>query len=519
MSGQIIPSHRSGAAASIGIASARGGHGPAVNVSPSVCRTARVGQNASASSASSATPRLVALRLRRRCHGVAEGVAMIWVQARERPSAPPEAPPCGRRTRRGPGVRRPSRAAAPRPRWAARVISTAVVSRRRPLIARLPHPTGPRRDIGGARLAWGQPVAAPPAATTELERASLALAPDAPANHGALPLWMCGDRRIGWRRRGAISGLRLDTTAVEIRGAPPRPWRCRLARVYGLLAPCAVPPTTRWSPHGGAAGPLGGLDPDHRRRPRPPRDIVGGAGEATSRGVALLRARRHRRLPGPRRRPADARETFLRTCPTRALPRCDRAAAPLDERYAFDHESDANLTVCADPATLAGSAAHLIVDAATEAVRDRWTIPLLSGRRKKPRGATYGAPRAPGFSERVRWDRTWIFFGESAPCRRSSRIELPDGARSAAVAESPPGEARSSGMRAEQAAPNRGRRVRGRDRRGHGTKAGDFRASTWCAGPGHRRSHRVACSRLARAPRGFSTVAAVHVAAAQSRSG
>jgi len=73
--------------------------------------------------------------------------------------------------------------------------------------------------------------------------------------------------------------------------------------------------------------------------------------------------------------------------------------------------SDANLTVCADPATLAESAAHLIVDAATEAVRDRGRFLFCLAGGETPR-ATYACLALPAFSERIPWDRTWIFFGD-----------------------------------------------------------------------------------------------------------
>jgi 6-phosphogluconolactonase len=73
--------------------------------------------------------------------------------------------------------------------------------------------------------------------------------------------------------------------------------------------------------------------------------------------------------------------------------------------------SDANLTVCADPATLAETAAHLIVDAATAAVRERGRFLFCLAGGETPR-ETYKHLALPAFSERVRWDRTWIFFGD-----------------------------------------------------------------------------------------------------------
>ena len=120
----------------------------------------------------------------------------------------------------------------------------------------------------------------------ELEAALAALAPDA---HGltALP-HLAGERSPGWRsgRRGAISGLRLDTTAVEITRAALEAVALRLAMVYGLLAPCASADHTVVA-SGGALG-----------RSRAWTQIIADAlghtvtssaePEATSRGVALL---------------------------------------------------------------------------------------------------------------------------------------------------------------------------------------------------------------------------------------
>jgi len=120
----------------------------------------------------------------------------------------------------------------------------------------------------------------------EVEAALAALAPDA---HGltALP-HLAGERSPGWRsgRRGAISGLRLDTTAVEITRAALEAVALRLAMVYGLLAPCASADHAVVA-SGGALG-----------RSRAWTQIIADAlghtvtssaePEATSRGVALL---------------------------------------------------------------------------------------------------------------------------------------------------------------------------------------------------------------------------------------
>lgn len=73
--------------------------------------------------------------------------------------------------------------------------------------------------------------------------------------------------------------------------------------------------------------------------------------------------------------------------------------------------SDANLTVCADPAALAETAANLIVDAASEAVRERGRFLFCLAGGETPR-ATYKHLALPSFSDRIRWDRTWVFFGD-----------------------------------------------------------------------------------------------------------
>jgi 6-phosphogluconolactonase len=73
--------------------------------------------------------------------------------------------------------------------------------------------------------------------------------------------------------------------------------------------------------------------------------------------------------------------------------------------------SDANLTVCPDPAALADAAAHVIVDTADAAVRERGRFMLCLAGGETPR-ATYERLALPALSSKVRWDRTWIFFGD-----------------------------------------------------------------------------------------------------------
>ena len=74
----------------------------------------------------------------------------------------------------------------------------------------------------------------------EIETALTSLPPD---DHGLTILpHLAGERAPGWRdgRRGAISGLRLDTSGVEIVRAALESVALRLAAVYGLLAPSAA---------------------------------------------------------------------------------------------------------------------------------------------------------------------------------------------------------------------------------------------------------------------------------------
>jgi gluconokinase len=68
------------------------------------------------------------------------------------------------------------------------------------------------------------------------------LAAAEPRSHDLVVLrFLAGERSPGWRggRRGAIAGLALDTTAVEITRAMLEAVALRLALVYDLLVPCA----------------------------------------------------------------------------------------------------------------------------------------------------------------------------------------------------------------------------------------------------------------------------------------
>src|SRR5881296_375658 len=98
------------------------------------------------------------------------------------------------------------------------------------------------------------------------------------------------------------------------------------------------------------------------------------------------------------------------------------ASAGWTRGYDLIMASDPTLTVCSDPAALAETAANLIIDAATEAVRERGRFMLCLAGGETPR-KTYALLALPAFSERVRWDRTWVFFGDE-------RVVPPDHAES-----------------------------------------------------------------------------------------
>jgi gluconokinase len=103
----------------------------------------------------------------------------------------------------------------------------------------------------------------------------------------ALP-FLAGERSPGWRagRRGAIVGLSLDTTALDILSAMLESVALRLALIYDLLAPFAAANHTIVA--------SGGALEQSRAWPRMIADALGHPvvrateTEATSRGVALL---------------------------------------------------------------------------------------------------------------------------------------------------------------------------------------------------------------------------------------
>ena|SRR2546427_5936721 len=73
--------------------------------------------------------------------------------------------------------------------------------------------------------------------------------------------------------------------------------------------------------------------------------------------------------------------------------------------------SDASVTICVDADALAQGAAQLVVDGANEAVEARGRFMLCLAGGETPR-ATYARLARPPLSERIPWDRTWIFFGD-----------------------------------------------------------------------------------------------------------
>ena len=136
---------------------------------------------------------------------------------------------------------------------------------------------------GGNVFAWCRDVLRLPS-DDDVERA---LASSGASRLVALP-FLAGERAPGWRgaRRAAITGLALDTTAVDVLHAMLQAVALRLALVYELLKPAAAPA------HAIVAS---GAALDHSRAwTQMIADAIGHPivrsteAEATSRGVALL---------------------------------------------------------------------------------------------------------------------------------------------------------------------------------------------------------------------------------------
>ena len=107
------------------------------------------------------------------------------------------------------------------------------VDHRRPLL-------GGATSEGGNVYAWCREVLRlPDDAAVERE-----LAQRAPDSHGLTVLpFLAGERAPGWRgdRRGVVTGLSLDTTAIDVVHAALEAVCLRLVLVYELLAPHAAP--------------------------------------------------------------------------------------------------------------------------------------------------------------------------------------------------------------------------------------------------------------------------------------
>lgn len=140
------------------------------------------------------------------------------------------------------------------------------------------------------------------------EDVEAALAAAAPDTHGLTMLpFVAGERAPGWRgeRRAAVTGLSLDTTALELLRAALEAVALRMSLVYDLLRPCAAPE------HQVIAS--GGALARSRSWARMIADALGHPvtlsreDEATSRGAALLALEALGRLPdlGAARAPLD----------------------------------------------------------------------------------------------------------------------------------------------------------------------------------------------------------------------
>jgi gluconokinase len=136
---------------------------------------------------------------------------------------------------------------------------------------------------GGNVFAWCRAQLKLPA-DTEIEHA---LGTWGAADLIALP-FLAGERSPGWRaeRRGALVGLSVDTTALDVLRAMLAGVALRLALVYDLLAPCAAPD------HAVVAS--GGAFEHSRAWTQMIADALGrpilrlAEAEATSRGAAIL---------------------------------------------------------------------------------------------------------------------------------------------------------------------------------------------------------------------------------------
>ena len=139
---------------------------------------------------------------------------------------------------------------------------------------------------GGNVFAWClDTLKLPPA--DEIDAALQGGASQSAAALTVLP-FLAGERAPGWRddRRGAIAGLGLDTSAIDIVRAMLEAVALRLALVYDLLAPCAAPDHVVVGSGGALERSPGWLQVIADAIGRPITRLADA--EASSRGAALL---------------------------------------------------------------------------------------------------------------------------------------------------------------------------------------------------------------------------------------
>jgi gluconokinase len=176
---------------------------------------------------------------------------------------------------------------------------------------------------GGNVLAWCRGVLRLP----DDDALEHALADRAPNAHGLTVLpFLAGERAPGWRgdKRGAIAGLSLSTTALDVVQAALEAVALRLARVYALLSPLAAREHVIVA-SGGAA-----VSAAHAQARSVP--IVAVAADLIGLGVAAgLPRQRHwyRARPRAGSAPAGTDGGRTRAVALRQPPACHRAPLPM----------------------------------------------------------------------------------------------------------------------------------------------------------------------------------------------
>ena len=194
----------------------------------------------------------------------------------------------------------------------------------------------------------------------EIEAALAALPPDGARPHD--PPAPGRGAGAGMARRAPRSDQRPSPRHERHRDRPRRRWRSvalRLAAVYDLLAPCASAGHAIVA-SGAALGHSARLDPDHRGCNRSPYHLFRRARGDQPRRRACSPWRHSGFSPICHRpRPPPGRPS----CPiphiTFATEKRSNASAGWTRGYDLIMASDATLTVCADPAALAETAANL----------------------------------------------------------------------------------------------------------------------------------------------------------------